>query len=155
MKSFANYLITFFLILFFVFRLVVVYLTTANIDFLIISNNIDNEIIFLFIMFFSIVLIIKNKVLGSIVLFVSTIWCYGGTVYTFFANNLVTSQDIVLQFLSAFVGIFLSFMSLVILILQKKQEINPVNKKTDFFYKNENYDRKIDERADKNNYRTM
>ena len=45
--------------------------------------------------------------------------------------------------------------ALFILIYDKKQEINPVDKKTDFFYKGEQYDRKYDERADKNNYRTM
>lgn len=28
-------------------------------------------------------------------------------------------------------------------------------KKTDWFYKNEEFDRKLDDRADKNNYRTL
>ena len=32
---------------------------------------------------------------------------------------------------------------------------NPKDKKTDWFYDNEQFDRKLDERADKNNYRTM
>ena len=30
-----------------------------------------------------------------------------------------------------------------------------VDKKTDWFYKNEQFDRKMDDRADKNNYRTL
>ena len=42
-----------------------------------------------------------------------------------------------------------------ILLYDKKQEIAPTDKKTDFFYKGDQYDRKYDERADKNNYRTM
>jgi len=30
-----------------------------------------------------------------------------------------------------------------------------VDKQTDWFYKNKEYDRKLDERADKNQYRTL
>ena len=37
----------------------------------------------------------------------------------------------------------------------KNRKAHPKDKKTDWFYKNEQYDRKLDERADKNNYRTM
>ena len=42
-----------------------------------------------------------------------------------------------------------------ILLYDKKQEIKPTDKKTDFYYKGDQYDRQYDERADKNNYRTM
>ena len=42
-----------------------------------------------------------------------------------------------------------------IIAFAKEQEKRPVDKKTDFFHKNDAYDRKYDERADKNNYRTM
>ena len=42
-----------------------------------------------------------------------------------------------------------------IIAAAKKQEAKPVDRKTDFFYKNDAYDRKYDERADKNNYRTL
>ena len=42
-----------------------------------------------------------------------------------------------------------------VVMFAKEQEKHPVNKKTDFFYKNEAYDRKYDDRADKNNSRTM
>ena len=41
------------------------------------------------------------------------------------------------------------------MIYDKKQEWRPTDKKTDFFYKGDQYDRKYDERADRNNYRTM
>ena len=39
--------------------------------------------------------------------------------------------------------------------LDKNRKNNPKDKKTDWFYKNEEFDRKLDDRADKNNYRTM
>ena len=41
------------------------------------------------------------------------------------------------------------------LIIDKSRKANPKDKKTDWFYKNEQFDRKLDERADKNNYRTL
>ena len=41
------------------------------------------------------------------------------------------------------------------LLLDKNRKENPKDKKTDWFYKNEEFDRKLDDRADKNNYRTM
>ena len=34
----------------------------------------------------------------------------------------------------------------------KNKKTNPKDKKTDWFYKNEQFDRKLDERADKNNF---
>ena len=41
------------------------------------------------------------------------------------------------------------------LLLDKNRKAHPKDKKTDWFYKNEQYDRKLDDRADKNNYRTL
>ena len=41
------------------------------------------------------------------------------------------------------------------LLADSNRKAHPVNKKTDWFYKNDNYDRKLDDRADKNNYRTL
>ena len=44
---------------------------------------------------------------------------------------------------------------LIDLLLDKGRMAHPVDKKTDWFYKNEQFDRKMDDRADKNNYRTL
>ena len=41
------------------------------------------------------------------------------------------------------------------MLLDKNRVNNPKDKKTDWFYKGEQYDRQLDERADKNNYRTL
>ncbi|MNL70889.1 hypothetical protein D3C87_1959530 [compost metagenome] len=41
------------------------------------------------------------------------------------------------------------------ILVDKGRKLNPVDKKTDWFYKNEEFDRKMDERSDKNNYRTL
>ena len=40
-------------------------------------------------------------------------------------------------------------------LFHRNRKNNPKDKKTDWFYRNEEFDRKLDDRADKNNYRTM
>ena len=52
-------------------------------------------------------------------------------------------------------GIILPLAVLIDLLLDKNRKLNPKDKKTDWFYQNEEFDRKLDDRADKNNYRTM
>ena len=52
------------------------------------------------------------------------------------------------------IGILIPFVALIDVLLDKNRKLNPTDKKTDWFYKNKDYDRKLDERADKNNYRT-
>ena len=53
------------------------------------------------------------------------------------------------------IGIILALAVLIDLLFDKGRKIHPVDKKTDWFYKNEQFDRELDDRADKNNYRTL
>ena len=53
------------------------------------------------------------------------------------------------------IGIILPLIVLIDLLLDKNRKENPKDKKTDWFYQNEQFDRKLDDRADKNNYRTI
>ena len=53
------------------------------------------------------------------------------------------------------IGIILPVAILLDLLADKNRKAHPKDKKTDWFYKNEQYDRKLDERADKNNYITL
>ena len=52
------------------------------------------------------------------------------------------------------IGILIPLIALIDVLLDKIEKLNPTDKKTDWFYKNKDYDRQLDERADKNNYRT-
>ena len=61
--------------------------------------------------------------------------------------------DDYMSLLVALVGIAIPVAALFDVLLDKNRKLNPKDKKTDWFYKNEAYDRKFDERADKNNYR--
>ena len=53
------------------------------------------------------------------------------------------------------IGVILPIAVLFDLKIDKNRKANPVDKKTDWYYKDEKYDREMDERADKNNYRTL
>ena len=60
-----------------------------------------------------------------------------------------------LSMLVSLIGVALPLAVLIDLLLDKQRKANPKDKKTDWFYKNEKFDRELDERADKNNYRTL
>ena len=71
------------------------------------------------------------------------------------ANNEVLTLGQSAQLFFSILGLLLPLAVLIDLMLDKNRKENPKDKKTDWFYKNEQFDRKLDDRADKNNYRTM
>ena len=70
-------------------------------------------------------------------------------------NNETLSMQTYTEMFFALIAIALPLVALFDILFDKNRKKNPVDKKTDWFYKNEEYDRKLDERADKNNYRTL
>ena len=100
----------------------------------------------------------KRKLLGSLLYIVLHAIYFGGDItnkLNIIANNetLTLSQNVELMF--SVLGIILPVAVLIDLLLDKNRKENPKDKKTDWFYQNEKFDRELDERADKNNYRTM
>ena len=57
--------------------------------------------------------------------------------------------------LASTIGIAVALFACLNILVDKNRAAHPTDKKTDWFYKNEQYDRKLDDRADKNNYRTL
>ena len=55
----------------------------------------------------------------------------------------------------SFIGVILPIAVLLDMLVDKGRKNHPKDKKTDWFYTNEQFDRKLDDRADKNNYRTL
>ena len=104
-----------------------------------------------------IILFTRTKLIGGIIYLLAPFFYYGTefvSVMPAVISGTIT-MDLAIQTLVLMVELVIPIFALFILIYDKKQEIRPVDKKTDFFYKNEAYDRKYDDRADKNNYRTM
>ena len=156
-KTMAHYLIVMFMVMLMIFRFVVLFTTVIGIDFPVKSANENIEIGMIVLTLLCIILFTKTKLTGAILYLISSFIYYGPEFINLvpIAMNGVTSTDMAVQILVLMIELVIPIFALFILIYDKKQEINPVDKKTDFFYMGEQYDRKYDERADKNNYRTM
>ena len=156
MRTMANYLIIMFLIMLFIFRIVVLFTAMIGIEFIVQPINIEFEIGLILIMLISIILITKNKLSGAIILVVASIAYYGPTLLSQIANmSAGLSVDTAMQLVISVICVMIPICAFFVVAFAKEQEKRPVDKKTDFFYKTDKYDIKYDERADKNNYRTM
>lgn len=157
MRTMANYLIIMLSVMLFIFRLIVLFTGMLAIEFIVKPINITYEIAILFVMIISIILMSRNKLSGPILLIVASGVYYGPSLIsqiTYMSSNTV-SMEFALQIIISVICVMIPVFAFFIIAFAKEQEKRPVDKKTDFFYKNEAYDRNLDERADKNNYRIM
>ena len=157
MRTMSNYLIIMLTVMLFIFRLIVVFTATLGIEFMIEPINISYELGLLFIMIVSIILMSKNKLSGPIILVIASLIYYGPSLIlqiTYLSSNAI-SIEVAMQTIISLICVLIPVFAFFIIAFAKEQEKRPVDKKTDFFYKTDRYDRQYDERADKNNYRTL
>ncbi|MFR0922447.1 MAG: hypothetical protein ACLSG7_04980 [Clostridia bacterium] len=159
MKKFSTYLLVVFMILFWVLRIVITLASQLGKSFMgIVPMNETFEIAILFLTLLCVVLIVKRKMIGSLLYLTIHAIYFGGDV-TNKLNILARNETLTLaqstEFMFSMIGIILPLAVLLDLLLDKNRKMNPKDEKTDWFYKNEQFDRKLDDRADKNNYRTM
>ncbi len=154
MKNLTTYLFVIFMIMFWIFRIIVAFCYNLGIDFITQPTDFNFEIVLLFLTFVAIILVIKRSTLGGLIYLVSYGLYFGTSIFNIVANmgqgiNINIYMDLVFDF----IGIALPLAVLFDLLLDKNRKAHPVDKKTDWFYKNKDFDRKLDERADKNQYR--
>lgn len=155
-KTMSHYLIIMFMVMLLLFRFIVLFTTVLGIDFPIVSSNEKIEIVMLLVTLVCIILFTKTKLSGGIIYLATSLIYYGPEfIKLMTASKTGTSMNMAIQLVALMIELVIPIFAIFILLYDKKQEINPVDKKTDFFYKGDQYDRKYDERADKNNYRTM
>ena len=159
MKKFSTYLLVMFMIVFWILRIIITLSSQMGGDFLgVVPMNEAIEILILFATLICLVLVAKRKLVGAILYLVIHALYFGADVTTklsVITNGGVLSVSQNTELMFSIVGIILPIAVLIDLLLDKNRKINPSDKKTDWFYKNKEYDRKLDDRADKNNYRTM
>lgn len=157
MKTMSHYLIIIFMVMLLIFRFVVLFTTALAIDFPVKSVNETMEIGVMFITLVCIILFTKTKLIGGILYLATSFVYYGLELFKLMPSitQSVISQETSIQLAVLLIELVIPLFAFFILLYDKKQEIAPTDKKTDFFYKGNQYDRKYDERADKNNYRTM
>ena len=159
MKKFSTYLLVMFMIIFWILRIIITLASQLGNNFMgIVPMNETFEIIIIFATLVCLVLVIKRKLFGSLLYIVLHAIYFGGDV-TNKINMLANNQQLTLaqgtEFIFSMIGIILPLVVLLDMLLDKNRKNNPSDKKTDWFYQNEQFDRKLDDRADKNNYRTM
>ncbi len=159
MKNLSTYLLVMFMAMFWAFRIIVAITYNLGIDFGgIVPLNMNLEIILLFVTLLSMLLVIKRKMVGALIYLLSYGMYFGVDLYnniTLILGGETLSVMTYLNMIISFIGMIIPIAVLFDLLADKNRKAHPVDKKTDWFYKNENYDRKLDERADKNNYRTL
>lgn len=155
MTSLLSYLITIFAFMFWVFRIIVTYTASMSIDFGILPLNLNTEIILLFITLFCLILIVKRNIVGAIIYLVAYGAYFGVDVYQTL-NKILEGQTGMMDYTTlfvSFVGIAIAFVTFIDIGINKNRMGSTKNKETDWFYEDKKYERELDERVDKNQYK--
>lgn len=155
MTSMFSYLITMFGGLFWLLRLVIALADTMSWNFPIQPLNFTVEIILLFVTLICMIFIVKRNIIGALVYFLAYGFYFGTDIYNE-VMNIINGQPIVSDYLTlfvSFIGVIIPFLTVMDIFLNKDRTGTGKDKKTDWFYKNKDYDRQYDERADRNQYK--
>ena len=157
MQKFSTWMILLLDIIFWLLRIVATYTYTMGIEFMIKPMNVNLEIFLIFMALLVFILVAKRKFLGAIIYIIGYFGYFGASLWQNI-QQMQTTGGMVDDYLSVFfnfIGIILPVLTLLDLLLDKNRQLHPTDKKTDWFYRNKKYDIQKDERADKNNYRTL
>ena len=154
MKTLANYLLAMFMLMYWVFRIIVVYMAGIGKEFIVRPINYNIEVVILFITLVCMILVVKRKAIGGIIY----VLVYGG----YFGVDIFQKVMLMIQSgsyeVSGLSDIFFSAIGMILALavmidLLSDHMKKPDDKKTEWFFANKDYDRKLDDRADKNNYK--
>lgn len=155
MVSVFSYLITMMGGIFWLFRVIVTLSYTMGWNIGITPLNIPIEVIILFATLVCMIFIVKRNIIGAL----AYLLMYGLYFGNDFFNNImsvINGQSGVMDYLSiiiSFLGILIPFLTVMDILINKDRTSNVKNKKTDWFYQNDEYNREYDERADRNQYK--
>lgn len=160
MKSLVSWLLVLFMAMFWVFRIIVTLTSQLGKDFggFIVFNN-TAEIVLLFVSLFCFILIVKRKLLGGIIYLAGYGWYFG----SYIINNLIPALDsedgvdmiIIQNSAIGILGIIIALCIVINIAFEREKLKHFTDNKTDWYFNSDKYDRKLDERADKNQYRTL
>ena len=159
MKNFSTWILVMFMVMFWILRIVIAVAAQFNWDIAgMVPLNQQMEIILLFVVLVCIILVVKRKLVGGLLYLLA----YGIYFGIDIANNIQTITGAITGDVNIYMNLFVSMVGIILpvavmldLIADKNRKAHPKDKKTDWFYTNQKFDRELDERADKNNYRTL
>lgn len=150
-----SYLLTFIGVLFWIFRIIVTLLFQLDIPFFATPVNTNIEIGLLFLTLPCIILVVKRNIVGAA--------CYLGLYASYFGTALYEAiQTVGIEGLNVvnsanmmciIIGVIIPLLTFLDILLNRNRTLGKGKKKEDWFYDNEAYDRKFDERADRNQYK--
>ncbi len=157
MKNLSSWLIAMFAFMFWGFRVVTAVLYSIGMEFVAEPMDLTIEIVLLFVTFICICFIAKRKLIPTTIYLVAHGLYYGTYLYQgiMSLSEGTGTLNSYISLLVALVGVAIPVMAFFDVLLDKSRKAHPVDKQTDWFYKNKQYDRQMDERADKNQYRTL
>ena len=159
MRNFSTWLLACFMVMFWVFRIIVALMAQLHQEFFITPFDETMEIILLFVVLLCLVLVVKRKIAGALIYLFAYGMYFGADVATKLTSLFEEGSQLGLNDYTALIisliGIIIPVAVLLDLLADKNRKAHPKDKKTDWIYKNEQFDRKMDDRADKNNYRTL
>ena len=160
MKSLTSWLTIMFMGLFWIFRIIVTLSAQMGGDlggFIVINNPV--EILMLFLSLLCFVLIAKRIIWGAIVYVIGYGWYFGSYLVGNFFPALFSGEKIDMVVLQnsvvGILGIVLGLVAILNIAYERTKTKHFSDNKTDWYFDNDKYDRKMDERADKNQYRTL
>ena len=149
------------MVIFWIFRIVVTLSVQFGAEsfggFLVFNNTF--EIVMLFVSLLCLILIVKRNIMGGIIYLIG----YGAYFGTYLVANAIpalisgeTMDIVVIQnvFVTA-ISLILGIVAILDIVFEKVKAKHFSDDKTDWYFGNDKYDRKYDERADKNQYRTL
>ncbi len=150
MESVGDFLCGIFMTMYWIFRLIVTAISYLQIEFPFECINTNAEILLLFLTLICIICVFKRVTVGGIIYFIAYCAYFGPDLFTRMKAGV--APDAMGNVMVDFIAIILAAAVVLNIIISKTRKVS--NKKgTDWFYQGKKYDRELDERADKNNYR--
>ena len=160
MKNVASWLLVFFMAMFWMFRIAVTLSAQFGGDFggfIVINNTFEIGLLFLTLLCF--ILIVRRNIWGGIIYLIANCIYFGGyivnTLIPAFLNEGEVDMIILQNSVVGILGIIIALCIVIDIAVQKVTAKHFTDSKTDWYFNNEKYDREMDERADKNQYRTL
>lgn len=161
MANFSTWLLAIFMVMFWLFRAIVALCTQFSIDLLgIIAYNFNMEVIIVFATLLCILLVVKRKMIGSL-LYLMLYGVYFGehlisNIITIIQGQASITIDLSMNLICDLIALGLAIFVLFDMLVDKGRKANPIDRKTDWYFKNEKYDEELkarDQREDQNEYK--
>lgn len=161
MSNFSTWLLAIFMVMFWLFRAIVALCAQFSIDLLgIIPNDFNMEVMLAFATIPCIILVVKRKLIGSL-LYLALYGIYYGehlitNIMPLIQGQTALTTDVTMNLLSDVIAIVLALFVVMDMLVDKGRKVNPIDKNTDWYFKNEKYDEELkarDQREDNNEYK--